>query len=323
MRMVDAHGREEAHVDLTPVRDALHGRFISIARADLASALFEVSDGIPTHFGVSIIEIEQDAAGPCATFSDGHRERFDLIVGADGLHSEVRAQAFGPASQFEQFLGCYVVAFRVRGYPHFDELTYVSHTVQRRQVARVSLRDGETLVLLVWRPERIVTGDPRGRDEQQAAVRTAFGDMGWETCELLEAMNHSVDFYFDRVSQIHLPRWSVGSVVRLGDAAACPSLLAGEGAGLAMVEGYTLAGELHRARGDISLALATYEHRLRRFVTGIQKSALWFRGFFAPETTLSLTVRNLAIRALALPFLTKSVAHSLRDDLELPAYLEI
>lgn len=322
MRMVDRHGREEAHVDLSPMREALHGRFVSIARSDLARALFRACDGIPARFGVSIVGIEGNGAGSIVTLSDGTRERFDVVVGADGLHSAVRALAFGPESQFERFLGCYIAAFRVRGYPHRDELTHVSRTVRGRQVGRVSLRDGETLVLLVWRPEPTASIVPPDPDEQQLAVRRAFGDMGWETPELLAAMDDAVDFYFDRVSQIHVPRWSAGSVVLLGDAAACPSLLAGEGSGLAMLEAYILAGELHRANGAASLAFTAYERRLRGFVTAKQDSAVWFRGFFAPETILGLAVRNLAVHAFALPFVAKPLlARSLRDDLELPEYL--
>jgi 2-polyprenyl-6-methoxyphenol hydroxylase-like FAD-dependent oxidoreductase len=323
MRMVDCHGREEAQVDLLPMRQAVHGRFISIARADLAEALFGACNGIPARFGESITGLERDGVGPIAVLSDGTREHFDVIVGADGLHSEVRALAFGPELQFERFLGCYIAAFRVLGYRHRDELTHVSHTVKGRQAGRVSLRDGETLVLFVWRSERTGFDVPRDRDGQLAAVRGAFGDMGWETPDLLEAMDDAVDFYLERVSQIHLPRWSAGSVVLLGDAAACPSLLAGEGAGIAMLEAYVLAGELHRARGDASVAFPAYEQRLRRFVTAKQNSALWFRGFFAPETTLGLAVRNLFVHAFALPLVAKPLlARSLRDDLELPEYAE-
>ncbi|HEY2816295.1 MAG TPA: FAD-binding domain [Casimicrobiaceae bacterium] len=322
MRMVDHRGREKAQIDLTPMREALHGRFVSIARADLAAALFGACDGIPARFGVSIVGIEANRAGAVATLSDGTREHFDLIVGADGLHSEVRALAFGPESQFERFLGCYIAAFRVRGYPHRDQLTYVSHTERRRQAGRVSLRNGETLVLLVWRVEPDSPPVARGRAEQRAAVRHAFGDMEWEVPELLEAMDDALDFYCDRVSQIQMPRWSAGSVILLGDAAACPSLLAGEGTGLAMLEAYIVAGELHRANGDTSVAFAAYERRLRGLVTAKQESAVWFRGFFAPDTGLGLAVRNLAVHAFAFPFVAKPLlSRSLRDNLELPEYL--
>lgn len=320
MRIVDRDGHDEAHVDLRPLRDVLHGRFISLARADLASALVEACAGIPAHFGVSITGIAQDRAESIVTLSDGRRERFDLIVGADGLHSQVRALAFGPEAQFERFLDCYVAAFRVRGYPHRDELTYTSHTVRGRQAARVSLRDDETLVLLVCRAE-VISTDPSGQLEPRPALRHAFADMGWEVPEMLNAMDHAQDLYFDRVSQIHLPHWSAGRVGLVGDAAACPSLLAGEGTGLGMLEAYVLAGELGQVDGDFVKAFASYEARLHTFVSAKQKAALWLRGFFAPKTTLALVVRHLAVHAFARPFVAKPlVARSFQDDFQLPEY---
>jgi 2-polyprenyl-6-methoxyphenol hydroxylase-like FAD-dependent oxidoreductase len=320
LRMVDREGREEAHMDLGPLYQAQRGRFISLARADLASALAGACQGIPAHFNASISAIAQDGAGAIVTLSDGRQDRFDLVVGSDGLHSEVRSLAFGPEAQFERFLDCYVAAFRIRGYPHRDELTFVSHTVRGRQAARVSLRDDETVVMLVCRAEvigaaRLRHGDPR------PALRHAYGEMGWEVPELLDAMDASDDVYFDRVSQVHLPHWSTNRVVLVGDAAACPSLLAGEGTGLGMLEAYVLAGELHRADGDCARALAAYESRLQTFVSAKQKGAVWFRGFFAPQTTLGISVRRLAVRLFALPWLGKPFwARSLHDDFTLPEY---
>lgn len=320
LRMVDRDGREEAHMDLGPLYEAQRGRFISLARADLASALAGACQGIPAHFNVSISAIAQDGAGSIVTLSDGRQDRFDLVVGSDGLHSQVRALAFGPKAQFERFLDCYVAAFRVRGYPHHDELMFVSHTVRGRQAARVSLRDDETLVQLVCRAE-LIGADRPGHGDPRPALRQAYREMGWEVPELLDSMDASDDVYFDRVSQIHLPHWSTNRVVLVGDAAACPSLLAGEGTGLGMLEAYVLAGELHRADGDCARALAAYESRLQTFVSAKQKGALWSRGFFAPQTALGLMVRNLAVHAFSLPWLGKPFwERSLHDDFTLPEY---
>lgn len=137
----------------------------------------------------------------------------------------------------------------------------------------------------------------------------------------LDRMEHADDLYFDRVSQIHLGRWASGRVALVGDAAACASLLAGEGTGLAMVEAYVLAGELHQAAGDIASASAAYEARLRAFVTAKQKAALSLRQFFAPRTALAHWMRDLAVNALSLPVVGRHIlARSLRDDLVLPDY---
>ncbi len=134
-------------------------------------------------------------------------------------------------------------------------------------------------------------------------------------------MDAADDVYFDRVSQIHLPHWSANRVALVGDAAACPSLLAGEGTGLGMLEAYVFAGELHRADGDCARALGAYERQLKTIVSAKQKGAVYFRGFFAPQTGLGLMVRNLLVHAFSIPWLGKPFwARSLRDDFALPEY---
>ena len=320
LSMVDADGHEVAGMDVTSMRRQLKGRFISLARADLAAVLFQACDGIPARFGVSIAKLQPDSEGVTATLSNGEQERFDLAVGADGLHSQVRELTFGPEVKFETPLGCHVAAFRLSGYPRRDELTYVSHTVSKRHVARVALRNDETLVLLICRSE-LIDGDP-AREQQKTVLRHAFGDMKWEVPEILDRMDEVDDVYFDRVSQIHLAHWSAGRVAVIGDAAACASLLAGEGTGLAMTEAYVLAGELHRAAGRIERALPAFEARLHSFVTTKQKTALRFRSFFAPRTEVAIHLRNVAVKALSIPFFAnRLIAGSLRDDLVLPDYL--
>jgi 2-polyprenyl-6-methoxyphenol hydroxylase-like FAD-dependent oxidoreductase len=321
LRIVDDVGRDVASMNVEPIRAQVAGRFVSLARTDLASVLFAACDGVPAHFGISIRAIEHLADGVIATLSDGRPERFDLIVGADGLHSHVRTLAFGAQSQFEVPLGCHVAAFRLPHYPQRDELAYVSHTVPKRQAARVALRDGSTLILLICRSDLI---DHAGQPEPaKVALRRVFGEMRWELPAILDGMDTVAEVYFDRVSQIHLPRWSNRRVALIGDAAACASLLAGEGTGLAMIEAYVLAGEIHRARGDLGRALPAYEARLRRFVTAKQKSARLLRGFFAPKNRFGLALRDFAVSALSRPFLaTRMLARELRDDLALPDYEE-
>jgi 2-polyprenyl-6-methoxyphenol hydroxylase-like FAD-dependent oxidoreductase len=319
LSMVDGRGAEVARMDVRPLRAATHDRFISVARSDLAAALFGACGGVPAHFGLSVVALEQDAEGVTVGLSDQSRARFDLVVGADGLHSETRKLTFGSDARWEVPLGCYVAAFRLPDYPHRDDLVYVSHTEPKRHAARVALRGGETLVLLILRSELIAADPPRG--EQKAALRRAFRHMGWEVPEMLERMERVEDLYFDRVSQIHLEHWHSGRVALVGDAAACASLLAGEGTGLAMIEAYVLAGELHRAKGDLPAALAAYEARLRAFVRSKQKGALRFRSFFAPETRLGLGLRNAAVSLFDVPWIGRRLAlNALVDDVTLPDY---
>ncbi|MGB8221014.1 MAG: FAD-binding domain [Polyangiales bacterium] len=317
MRIVNAEGKEICGLDVAPVREQLDGRFISLARGDLAATLFRACEGIPAHFGLSIEGVEQDVDGVDVVLSDGGRQRYDLVIGADGLHSRVRELVFGAESEFEHGLGCVVATFRLHGYPHRDELAYVSHTVPGRQVARISLRNDETLVFMVFRSELI--GDAPTPDTISDTLRRVFGDMQWEVPRILQQVDAVDDIYFDRVSQIRLPRWSKGRVALLGDAAACVSLLAGEGTGLAVTEAFVLADELRRAGGDYAQAFDAFENSLRPFLADKQKGALRLRGFFAPKTSLSLFIRNLAIRLASIPLFTRSVVGaSLRDDFVLP-----
>lgn len=319
LSMVGADGREVAGLDLRPIREQLGGRFISLGRTDLASAILSACTSVPTHFGVSIDAIEPHGARTRVTLSDGRQESFDYVIGADGLHSRVRELAFGPEEQFEVPLGCHVAAFRMPHYPRRDELTYVSHTRPMRQVGRVSLRGGDTLALLICRSE-LFDGDPTG-EPPIGRLRRVFGEMKWEVPEILERMEGADDLYVDRVSQIHMPRWTSDSVALVGDAAGCASLLAGEGTGLAMVEAYVLAGELHQAREQMATARDAYETRLRAFVSAKQRAALRLRQFFAPETSLALWMRNVAVNTLALPVVGRwIVGRSLRDDFVLPDY---
>ena len=319
LQLLDARGREVAALDLEPLRDALHGRFISLARADLAATIFGACAGVRSHFGLSIDGIDQREDEVIATLSDGTRESFDLVIGADGLHSRVRELEFGPRASFESELGAYVAAFHTRGYPQREELTYVSHTAKKRHIARVSLRDDDTLVMLVCTAD-VLGGEPP-RAEERAALRRTFAGLGWEAPQILGRMQRTDDLYFDRVSQIHMPKWWSRRVALIGDAAACPSLLAGEGTGLAMIEAYVLAGELSRAGGDFTRAFETYDARLRDFVTAKQKGARGFLGFFAPKTRLGLAFRTLAVKALSIPFIARRfLARSVQDRLDLPDY---
>jgi 2-polyprenyl-6-methoxyphenol hydroxylase-like FAD-dependent oxidoreductase len=312
LRLVDEASREVAAMRMEPLRDKLAGRITSIARGDLASAIFDACDGIPAHFGVHVTDLAQDAEGVTVTLSGGATDRFDLVVGSDGLHSRVRELEFGPESRFERSLGCHCAAFRVRGYPHRDELTYVSHAAPKRSVSRVSLRDDETLFLLVCRSELL--GDEAPLEAPKAALRRAFGDMGWEVPDILDQMDRADGLYFDSASQIRAEHWTSGRVALIGDAAACPSLLAGEGAGLAMIEAYVLAAELAAAGGDHARAFAAYEERLQPFLAAKQKSALRFLGFFAPKTKLGVTLRRWGVKVSSLPILTKLVVGGMVAD---------
>jgi 2-polyprenyl-6-methoxyphenol hydroxylase-like FAD-dependent oxidoreductase len=322
MRYVDDCGRKRGGFPLDILDRITGGRYTQVRRADLAAAIYQALDGeVETIFGDSIAAV--DDRGHCVRIAFEHAaaREVDLVIGADGLHSRVRELAFGPESQFEVPLGYHVAAFEVDGYPRRDELVAVSHAIPGRQVLRVSLRDDKTLFLFVFRDEYILAAHPTNEKERKAVLGSVFAGMGWECPRILAAMDQAGDIYFDRVSQIRMPRWSQGRIALVGDAAACVSLLAGEGTGLAMAEAYFLAGELENSGGDHISAFASYQERLMPLLKRKQASAAKLGSSFAPKSAWGIVLRNQASRLLQIPFLANAlIGRVMRDDIELPDY---
>jgi 2-polyprenyl-6-methoxyphenol hydroxylase-like FAD-dependent oxidoreductase len=320
MQSVGMHGEVLASADTAGFLKLVGGGFTSIPRGDLARIIYgTVADRAETLFGDSIAALEQHASGVRVALEHGGERDFDLVVGADGLHSNVRGLLFGDDPRFGKYLGCRVAACVVEGYRPRDELLYVTHSVPDRQVGRFALRGDRTMFFFIFRSDDAsVPGDAA---TQKAVLRREFGDAGWECPRILDAVDASDDLYFDVVSQVRLPRWSEDRVALVGDAAACVSLLAGEGTGLAMTEAYVLAGELARAGGDHRVAFAKYEARLRPLIAAKQEAATRFIGFFATRTRFGLWLRNQALKAVGLgPLFRRLAARGLRDALELPDY---
>lgn len=320
LRTVTSTGWTTSSIRVRTFQELTNNRYLSIARSDLARHIFEACEGIETRFATSIAGLEDEGAKIVAHLSDGGQEPFDCVIGADGLHSQVRALTFGEQAQFERHTGFYVAAFTLSGYRPREELAYVSHTQPGRQISRIALRNDETLFLFVFL-NRFVPEEPKTETEEKALLRQVFGDMGWEAPAILERMDEVSDIYFDRVSQIRMPAWAKGRVALVGDAAACPSLLAGEGTGLAMTEAYVLAGELSRTCGDYTAAFAAYQARLQPHLEKRQEMALKFAGFFAPKNWLTLVARDVMTNLASLPVIGKRMlGSSILTDLDVPDY---
>ncbi|MCE7982772.1 MAG: FAD-binding domain [Caldilinea sp. CFX5] len=322
VRFVDGQGRKNGGFAVDHFRRLTNDRFTSVRRSDLAATIYDAFDGkVETLFGDSVAGIEEEGNGVRVSFDHAAPRTVDLVIGADGLHSRVRQLVFGAETEFAVSLDCHVAAFEVEGYQPRDELVYVSHTVPGRQISRFTLRDDKTLFLFMFRNEYLPTRNLKDDPERKAALHTIFADVGWECPQILAAMTPVNNLYFDSVSQIRLARWTTGRTALVGDAAACVSLLAGEGTGLAMAEAFVLAGELGNCEGDFSAAFARYQAHLMPFLQRKQEVATKFISSFVPQSALGITTRNLVTRLFGVPFVADFViGRDLRDDIKLPNY---
>jgi 2-polyprenyl-6-methoxyphenol hydroxylase-like FAD-dependent oxidoreductase len=320
LQIVGKTGKKAIQVSTDFLQKSLDDRFLSIARGDLAATIYRACGPVEGRFGTHIVGMEQRDDGVVAQLSNGSDETFDLVIGADGLHSHIRRLAFGEEADYEQSMHAYVAAFTLSGYRPRDELTYVTCPIRKRHVGRVSLRGDKTLFIFTFRSE-LVESVLQSPEEQRRALQTVFGEMGWEVPAILARLDEAEDLYFDHVSQIRMNRWTSGRVALIGDAVACVSLLAGEGTGLAMTEAYVLAGELHRASGDYRAAFQSYEQLLQPFLAQKQRSAIKMLSFFAAKNSWKLALAKGVLRAASIPFVFQwLLGPTLRDDLELPDY---
>ena len=320
-RAVDRHGRRVASINPSSIMGPTE-RYVSIARSDLAGVIYQSLDGAAELMVDNTVkQLVDDGDRVRVTFEKGQGRDFDLVVGADGLHSRVRELAFGPDQSFERYLGMVVAAFEVKGYRPRDELVAMMYADVGFQVVRLSLQEDRTLFLVSMRhPGPVPIGD---RSAQQALLQSRLAQAGWETPAILALMPQAETFYFDSVSQVRMPAWSRGRVALVGDAAACPSFLAGQGSALAMVESYTLAAELARC-GDHREAFFRYQQRLAPLLHDKQNAAAGLGTAFAPKSRLQLLVRNTVMRLMGLPKVADlAMGRSFHDAVELPTFAAV
>jgi 2-polyprenyl-6-methoxyphenol hydroxylase-like FAD-dependent oxidoreductase len=281
MYIVDSAGKRVVRMG----SDAMNGSGgliaeIEILRGDLVRILYEATrDDVQYLFDDSITSISEDEQGAHVTFERSAPQIFDLVVGADGLHSNVRRLAFGDEAQFTRDLGCNVAIFGAANDYHLDgwELWHMipgGRGAPGRSVMLYPVRRNTEVRAMFYCATPAAGVDHHDVAQQKQLVAQAFANDGWEVPRLLKAMRTAPEFYSDRVALAQMKRWSRGRVALLGDAAYCPSPMSGMGTSLALVGAYVLAGELATASPDeYSAAFGRYQEQMLEAVRQAQKFA--------------------------------------------------
>jgi 2-polyprenyl-6-methoxyphenol hydroxylase-like FAD-dependent oxidoreductase len=320
LTLVDKNDNRKAALNYAKLIELMRGRAFTLVRSDLARIIYQLDQDVEIIFGDWISDIRSLESGLVVTFHSGDVRSFDLVIGADGLHSVVRTLVYGPEAQFEEYYGYYTASYTVKKNLYKGK-AFKMFTVPGRQVAVYSTKDAETTAFFIFSSPQKLSYDHTNLEAQKQILRNEFQKTGWWCDELLAAMDTTTDFFFDVVSQIHIEHWWKGRVALVGDACYCPSLLSGQGSTLAMVGAYILAGELKEASGDHQVAFQEYQRIFKPFLDAKQKIAQSFAKSFVPKSSLGIWMRNVVVKLMFLPFVSRLfIKPFLDNNLELKEY---
>ncbi|MEV0250066.1 FAD-dependent monooxygenase [Nocardia sp. NPDC050712] len=323
---VDDQGAEILRMDMESFDGKGAVAEIEITRGDLNQVLLdelETAGGVDYRYGEWITAIEQDADGVDVTFASGATERFDLVVGADGLHSATRRLVFGPEEQFSTYLGGYMSFFTMPTPAGLEPNWFSMHSLVG--AVNVGLRpdfDPATCKALITIRTDADPALHRDVAAQQRLIREKLAGGGWETGTILAAMDQAEDFYFDEIARIEMPNWIKGRVVLVGDSGYCGSPLTGQGTAMALTGGYILAGEIAGHADDLPQALTRYEELLRPFIAKSQELPPGGLKAMTPKSRFGIkaghAVTRLMTSKLFRPLMIKMMSST--EDYDLPEY---
>ncbi|MCX5123646.1 FAD-dependent monooxygenase [Streptomyces sp. NBC_00347] len=266
---------------------------LHIPRDKIADILLDALDGeVKIEYGTTVSSITQDESGAEVVLSNGVSDRFDLVIGADGVNSVVRELAFGPETEFRTDFGDLMAIYNLERSPVDTGVEHLLSGVGR--MIAVS-RLGDTFsVIFLWTSTDLA-GDLS--TDLSKAVRRRFEDLGWAVPALLKEAEAVPSAYYGPVSQIKMDTWSQGRVVLVGDAAWCTGFYAGYGASLAVGGADLLGDVLERHPGDIPTALREWEAEYRPIALKVQAQARRGReSFFLPPTEFAIKLRTIFLR---------------------------
>ncbi|KPL91078.1 hypothetical protein SE18_04060 [Herpetosiphon geysericola] len=310
MVLKNSQGQTIVKQPLAPLREALPHPMLHLMRPELETVLADaLPSDLPVHYATTIVRLEQYVEYVEVRFNGGRVEQFDLVIGADGIHSQTRQLVFGPESQFAQPLGYTFATFKIPKLADYGANATMLIEPQRQATIYPDRRGG-FLMMLAYRSQQTQLPAP---DQRKAMLQTEYRKAGWLVPQLIDSINHESAFYCDVISQIRMPRWSHGRVALVADAAHCLTLISGQGAATAMGGAYVLAEELAKT-ADHQAAFQAYEQRMRPFVDRKQAGARRVGLTFVPRTRLGVQLTRLMMRAAFSPRLARSIGKRIGFD---------
>ncbi len=286
-------------IDMSRLVAGTSGRHVEIMRGELAGILYEASRSDAQYlFEDSIRTIDQEPDGVAVTFEHATADRFDLVIGADGLHSIVRRLIFGPESQFRRFLGGYLAGVVLPNYLGLDGRMVVWNAPGRLAAIYPVHQSGTARGGFLFRCGTEFPLDHRDVAGQKRILHQIYGGDGWQVPRLLAEVDASDDLYFDSISQIEMASWTKGRVALVGDAGYSPGPAVGGGTSLAMVGAYVLAQELGRAGRDYQTGLRGYEDRMRDLAVKGRRAGLSTMATLIPRTRLQVRLMPELLRLM-------------------------
>ena len=324
LRKVQTHGGAMSWVDeggrqLFELPASFAGGDIEVRRRDLSRVLFERSaDRADYIFGDEIVSLAERADGVHVSFRHRAPQTFDLVVGADGLHSGVRRLAFGPDERFVRHLGYLVAGWDVPGFAETDRRAQHYNVPGRMISVAPDGRAQDRAVAFAVFTAPPLPQDRLSLDEHKQLIAEAFAGLRWHTPQLLAGLADADEVYLDSISRVRVSAWSTGRTALLGDAA-WGVTLGGMGVGTGVVGAYVLAGELASAGGDYEAGFAAYEERMRSYAGRWQRGASPGR-FLAPSTSRGLRFRNALLSTQLAQRMLVGSTRTAATDAALPEY---
>lgn len=292
VQFVDHDGVVAAELPLELINDSPDD--IEIPREDLTNVLYErLGPSAELQFCESIAELHDGAAGVDVRFTSGTVGRFDLVVGADGMHSAVRRLIFGAEQQFVHHLGFYTALAALPGHTPTGRknpmYNFPGHMIG------IASYNSKALAVFMFRSPWIDYDYHDLAAQKQILVQAFAGHSEWRIPELVDAAVADPELYFDSVSQIEVPIWHRGRVVLVGDAAHCASPLSGRGTSLALTGSWLLAQALREHPTELPQAFQQYERDQRPHAARSKATALPGGDHLVPATQEQIDARNRAL----------------------------